>query len=194
VPFLAVARGRVRRRGALAKGWGGAYLRAMSEAAASLYDTDFFAWTQAQAARLRALPPEARGNGLDAANLAEEIESMGKRDRRAATSLLAQLVVHLLKLAASPLREPRAHWRLEVRDFRRALADVLDDSPSLRPHLREAYPALWRRACGDAADRMEAQGDGAAAARRVRAMAAEPYELDGEVLDPDWFPAEPDAP
>lgn len=110
----------------------------MSGAAESQYDTDFFAWTQEQAARLRALPPESRGNGLDAANLAAEIESMGKRDRRAATSLLVRLVVHLLKLAASPLREPREHWRLEARDSRCALAEVLDDSPSLGRHLREA--------------------------------------------------------
>lgn len=39
---------------------------------------------------------------------------------------------------------------------------------------------------------MEVQGD-EAAARRVRAMAAEPFALEAEVLDPEWFPPEPDA-
>jgi hypothetical protein len=43
------------------------------------YEADFFAWTQDQAQLLR-----ARGRlGLDWDNLAEEIESMGRRDRRA---------------------------------------------------------------------------------------------------------------
>jgi hypothetical protein len=54
----------------------------------ALYDQDFVRWTEEQAAALRrakSLPPAApRGSNLllDWENLAEEIESLGKSDRR----------------------------------------------------------------------------------------------------------------
>ena len=40
----------------------------------TLYDTDFYTWTQEQAALLR----EGASTALDLGNLAEEIESLGK--------------------------------------------------------------------------------------------------------------------
>ena len=65
---------------------------------ASLYDRDFFAWTQDQAALLRAWPEHLRPNGIDIENLVEEVESLGKSDRRAIESLLELVVLHFLKL------------------------------------------------------------------------------------------------
>jgi Domain of unknown function DUF29 len=60
------------------------------------YDTDFYAWTQAQAEALRTKDVAA----LDLENLAEEIESLGKRDRRTVHGHLKVLLIHLLKWAA----------------------------------------------------------------------------------------------
>ena len=57
------------------------------------YETDFYTWTQSQAAALRARQWEA----LDLANLAEEIESLGKSDRRTVVSYLEVVAKHLLK-------------------------------------------------------------------------------------------------
>ena len=71
---------------------------------ASLYDRDFFAWTQDQAARLRAWPEHLRPNGIDVANLVEEVESLGKSDRRAIGSLLGFIALHLLKIEFARLR------------------------------------------------------------------------------------------
>ena len=65
----------------------------MAPDTAPLYDTDFFLWTQVQAAALR----DGKAQELDWANLAEEIESLGKSDRRALGSHLEGLVMHLLK-------------------------------------------------------------------------------------------------
>jgi hypothetical protein len=56
----------------------------MNASSETLYDEDFYAWTQQQAALLRRLPPP--GNELDLEHIAEEIEDLGRSDLRAARS------------------------------------------------------------------------------------------------------------
>ena len=75
-----------------------------------LYDTDFYAWTQQQAERLR----EVRDNRLDAENLAEEVADLGKSELRAVTSHLESLLVHLMKAAYGPADQPRSGWLNEA--------------------------------------------------------------------------------
>jgi hypothetical protein len=70
---------------------------AMKEAA-PLYDRDFFEWTARNAQLLR----EGRFAEVDAGHLAEEIEDVGKRDRREVRNRLKVLLVHLLKWTAQP--------------------------------------------------------------------------------------------
>src|SRR6266446_4563999 len=80
---------------------------------AALYDQDFYAWTQEQAALLRA----GALHDLDVTHLAEEIESLGKSDRRALGSHLRNLVLHLLKWHAQPAgRHPGPSWRQSIRN------------------------------------------------------------------------------
>jgi Domain of unknown function DUF29 len=101
----------------------------------SLYERDFFLWTQEQAGALRDAAREGSNLPLDWENLAEEIESLGNSDKREILSLLEVLVEHLLKLAASPADLPRQQWRREIRTFRRKLNRILQDSPSLRAQI-----------------------------------------------------------
>jgi hypothetical protein len=75
------------------------------------YEQDFYAWTQDQAARLRALAGDHR---FDAERGAEEIEDLGASARRAMESHLLNMLVQLLKLAHSPAEQPRAGWIDEV--------------------------------------------------------------------------------
>src|SRR5229473_6743565 len=95
-----------------------------------LYEQDFFLWAKEQAAALRL----AKNSNLplDWENLAEEIESLGKSDRRELKSQIRRILRHLLKLEASPAMEPRAGWRSTILDARTEIDDVLRDSPSLR--------------------------------------------------------------
>lgn len=156
------------------------------------HDDDFFAWTQDQAARLRALPPEARGNGLDVEDLAEEVESMGRSERSAVRSQLRNIAYHLLKLEFLPGRLTRAHWQAEIRGFREEVELHLEDSPSLRAHLPELYARAWRLAAVDLARDVNEE----ATPRRVLARLAltedaPRYQLADELLNPDWFPPEP---
>src|SRR5215471_10976931 len=93
----------------------------------NLYDRDFFLWTQEQSAALR----RAKDSNLplDWENLAEEIESLGKSDRRELRSQIRRVLRHLFKLETSPARAPRAGWRSTIREARTEVADVLRDSP-----------------------------------------------------------------
>src|SRR3984893_6173966 len=95
-----------------------------------LYDRDFFLWTQEQAAALRAV--KNSNLPLDWANLAEEIESLGKSDRRQLRSQIRRILRHLLKLEVSLASDPRDGWCSTIRDSRSGIEDVLHDSPPLR--------------------------------------------------------------
>jgi hypothetical protein len=107
------------------------------------YDVDFFEWTQQQAKALAA----GKASELDWANLAEEIESLGKRDRRALRSRLEVLVIHLLKWRYQPERRQSGHsWSSIIRTQRRRIDQILEDSPSLRRQVSDLmaadYPAV----------------------------------------------------
>ena len=90
-----------------------------------LYETDFYAWTREQAELLRAgkLP------ALDAAHIAEEIESMGRSERNQLTNRLAVLGASA-QMAVQPGLRGNS-WRLTIREQRRRAARVLAQNPSL---------------------------------------------------------------
>jgi DNA polymerase III delta prime subunit len=71
-------------------------------AADTLYDEDFVVWTERQAEILRRLAREGSNLPLDWDNLAEEVESLGKSDRREVESYLERILEHLIKLRYSP--------------------------------------------------------------------------------------------
>jgi hypothetical protein len=111
------------------------------------YDIDFYRWTQKQAAALRGKDFGA----LDLDNLAEEIESLGRSDRRAIVSHLERLLLHLLKWRWQPQgRGPS--WRSTIRHARREIAKLLAESPSLHDYPARQLAAAYRHARDDAAD------------------------------------------
>ena len=91
---------------------------------------------------------ERRVEDIDWQNVAEEIEDLGKSERRAVDGQLARLLEHLLKLrnVRGTAREYNGKgWRLSVSSARLSINKLLRESPSLRPALTElladAYPA-----------------------------------------------------
>lgn len=111
------------------------------------YEDDFFAWTQHTAALLR----EGRFPQVDVEHVAEEIEDMGKRDRRVVESRLEVLLSHLLKWRYQPRRRSRS-WRASIRTQRSKLGLVLRDSPSLKAQLPALVRTAYARAVATAAD------------------------------------------
>jgi hypothetical protein len=112
------------------------------------YETDFYAWTQAQAQALRAKDWTA----LDIEHMAEEIESMGKRDRRAVESYLEVRLRHGLKWVYQPQRRSGS-WRRSLTVTRQRLARLLRDHHTLREELPgligSAYPDARELAAGE---------------------------------------------
>jgi hypothetical protein len=115
-------------------------------AKSTLYDRDFYAWSNQQAALLRA----GKLQQADLEHIAEEIESMGKTEKRELISRLTVLLLHLLKWRFQPAKRI-ASWEASIRVQRNRLADHLDDNPSLRPLAPSALAAAYRDAVLEAA-------------------------------------------
>jgi hypothetical protein len=112
---------------------------------AELYDRDFYRWTQETAHLIEA----QRLDELDWENLLEEIESMGRAEKRAIKSNLKVLLLHLLKWKYQPAKRSLS-WERSVDEHRDRLLDRLQDSPSLRNYIPEILPDAYRRAVRDA--------------------------------------------
>ena len=107
----------------------------------TLYDSDFYGWAFQQASLLRS----GAYAEADIANIVEELETMGRSERRELINRLAVLLTQLLKWDAQPALRGTG-WRLTIREQRRQVARVLADNPSLRPQFGE----LLSDAFGDA--------------------------------------------
>ena len=105
------------------------------------YERDFYAWSMEQAGLLRA----GRLSEADIAHIAEEIESMGKSEKRELVNRLTIVLVHLLKWQHQPALRGNS-WRLTVEEQRDQIEDHLADNPSLKANLNDVIIAAYRRA------------------------------------------------
>ncbi|MGD1862801.1 MAG: DUF29 domain-containing protein [Leptolyngbyaceae cyanobacterium] len=103
-----------------------------------LYDRDFNLWVAAQQTALK----EHRYTDLDLPNLIEELNGLTKRDQRALKSHLRVLLTHLLKWQYQPQKRSPS-WQAFIDNARVEIADILDDSPSLRNYLPEIFSQCY---------------------------------------------------
>lgn len=140
------------------------------------YRTDFYAWTQEQAALLEAEEWEK----LDAPHIKEELESMGASQRSALTSRLKVLLMHLLKWRYQPEKNYGNSWHNTIDEQRAEIADLLEDNPSLHTELPTQFAKAYPRARRDAA--------------RETKLSLATFPIDcpwtvEEILDEDWYPS-----
>lgn len=140
----------------------------------TLYDTDFNLWIEQTVNQLK--------NGdlqdLDRENLIDEIESMGRRDKREIKSRLMILLIQLLKRQYQP-EEQTENWISVVNTQRGEIELILEDSPSLHPYLKENLPECYQTAVRDAS--------------KETSLPKNTFPLDcpfspEQVLDADYFP------
>jgi len=145
---------------------------------AGLYETDFYAWTQEQAALLRA----RRFDDLDLANLIGEVAGVGASDRQQIENRLDVLLGPLLK-GRYQSGQRNGHWTGTIREQRRRIARVLQANPSLTRDPAEAFEDAYQSA------RLLASGDTGIAL--VLFPEVPPFTLE-QALDPDFLPKDAD--
>src|SRR4051812_21207857 len=144
------------------------------------YEDDFFAWTQYQAEVVRTLPTS--DNRFDREHLAEEIEDLGRSYRDAVRSQVRRILLHFLKLAYSPARDPLSGWMNSIDDARAEIADRL--TATLRRDIEEALPRLYAVTRKQVVRDLETYSEHDAA----RILPAEcPYTIE-QILAEDWYP------
>ncbi len=138
------------------------------------YKTDFFAWTQEQSDLIRA----RRWSEIDVEHLAEEVEDMGKSEKRALESRLEILLMHLLKWQVQ--KDQRSNsWQRTIKDQRRRLEKQLSENPSLKAVLLEIVEDVYPSAIVAAANETGLDDE--------QFPADCPYSL-AQILDADYLP------
>lgn len=104
----------------------------------SLYDQDFYAWTQEQAALLK----EGRLSAADVPNILEEIETLGRKELSELRARLRMLCAHMIEEMYQSKRSSRS-WKTTILNQRIAIADHMSDNPSLKPKLAAAFAKAY---------------------------------------------------
>lgn len=116
-----------------------------STAAFEMYETDFVLWSEKTAQLIR----NRLFDQVDWENVAEEIESLSRSDRRALRSQVKRVIVHMLKWHYEPERRTIS-WEVIIDDGRDQIQQLIKDSPSLIPTLLDiiqyCYPNAVRQA------------------------------------------------
>ena len=149
------------------------------QVAGSLYDKDFYAWTQEQALLIQG----RQWSQLDLLNLVEEIESLGRQERRELINRLSVLIGHLLKWQYQSHRRTRS-WIATIAIQRLEITKLIEENPSLKPDLEAALQQAYLKAINLAIQETNLPN---------RTFPPNcPYSLE-EILDDRFYPGEPSS-
>lgn len=107
----------------------------------ALYEQDYYLWIDSTVKLLQ----QERLSELDIANLIEEVEDMGKSEKRAVESNLEIVLMHLLKYKYQPSKISNS-WLLSIFEHRKRLRRIFKDSPSLKAYVREIFDESYQNA------------------------------------------------
>lgn len=106
----------------------------------SLYETDYYTWTQETARLLRS----GRMDEIDREALAEEVEDLGKSEKRALASQFKRLHAHLLKWAFTQKSGHENSWKASIEDSRSEIEKLLSENPGLKSQTAEIFRTSYR--------------------------------------------------
>ncbi len=111
--------------------------------ARELYHSDAYAWSIEQADALRRRDFSA----IDWENVIEEIESVGRTEKRVWTSNCAQAINHLLKIEHARMATPHEaeNWEDEVQQFRIEMTSAIVENPRLQNIYPEMFRTAWQQ-------------------------------------------------
>jgi hypothetical protein len=99
-----------------------------------LYDQDYYLWIM----RTIELLNQKKFSELDLTNLVEEIEDMGKSEKKSITSNLRILLMHLLKYKYQSDKQTNS-WLFTIVEHRKRLQEAFKVSPSLKRYYEEVF-------------------------------------------------------
>lgn len=105
------------------------------------YKTDFYAWIIHNTDLMR----QGRLSEIDIEHIAEELEGMGRSEKRELINRLAILMAHLLKWQVQPGLRGNS-WKYTLKEQRIKISDLLEDSPSLNHELEEKIDHAYEQA------------------------------------------------
>ena len=140
----------------------------------SLYKTDYLKWIQTTVEKLRLQDYSS----IDWENLIEEIEDMGRSERKSLKSNLIVVLTHLLKWQYQPDFRSGS-WKGSIVEHRRRIREALKDSPSLKPYLEEVFAQCY----WDAVEQASAETE-----LPVETFPQECPYTSAEVLDSSFLP------
>ncbi len=120
----------------------------------SLYESDFLLWTQDTVAKLKA----KEFDHVDLENLIEEIESLGRSEKKEIKSRLTTLLEHLIKRIYVDMPQEFNGWERTIRNQRTEIEFSLDDSPSLKALWNDTFDIAFRSALRDVRKEYSKQG------------------------------------
>lgn len=153
----------------------------------TLYETDTVAWSEHQAAALRAAARGGSNQPLDWNNLAEEIEGLAKSLRYALRGQISRIIQHQVRLERSPATDPRKGWRHTIRQARGEIDQILRDSPSLKREVPRLISEETRPAIELAIRDMEEYDE----LHSLQLPSLRRASYSEEQVLGDWFPEEP---
>jgi len=141
------------------------------------YESDYHLWVVETVKKLQ----NREWDSIDWEDLIDEVSDLSRREKQKLRSLLKRLVEHLLKLKywTSQVKDNQTHWKREILNFRQQLQEILADSPSLKPYLKEVYPECYQKGC---------QLASTASGSPLASFPSEPMAPLEQVLDENWLP------
>jgi hypothetical protein len=140
----------------------------------NLYEQDYYLWLEKTAQILK----EGSLQKLDLPNLIEEIEDMGRSEKRTIESNLIIVLIHLLKYKYQAEKRSNS-WKFTIKEHRRRLKKNLKESPSLKNYFAEIFAECYQDAKDLAATETGLSLDAF--------PSASPFTPE-ETLNPDYLP------
>lgn len=116
----------------------------MNDNLKQLHESDFNLWVE----QIKLAIQNQDFENMDWENLLDEIDDMGKSEKRSLDSYMQRLIEHILKLKYWETEKARCSngWKREVTNFRNRIKRILKKNPSLNNYLTAEYPDLYQDA------------------------------------------------
>ncbi|MBD2482985.1 DUF29 domain-containing protein [Planktothrix sp. FACHB-1365] len=118
-----------------------------SQQTSSLYEEDYYLWLMNTIHQLQ----HGKLAKVDLVNLIEELEAMVRSEKKAITSNLRILLMHLLKYKYQSEKRTNS-WLFTIREHRKRLRDDFKNSPSLKRYFLDVFEECYQDARELAAD------------------------------------------